>query len=126
MQDLEETALTLSSITLDHYKQYDIPGLLYVNTYRMLHNFYDVMVEAKHYIKIIEADKPLRIKKEISEIVKNTLGGKMVQKMKRQYVDCPVAGKRVPFLECYLCVSFIRRVRGQVHCAGIEYRVRHE
>lgn len=97
-----------------------------MNIYRILNNFYDVMVEAKYYVRVIDAGKPLRIRKEISEIVKNTLGGKIVQKMKREYVDCPLAGKQVPFLECYLCVSFIRRVKGEVHCAGIEYKIRHE
>ncbi len=97
-----------------------------MNTYRIHSNFYEVMVEAKYFVKVIDAGKPLRVKKEISEIVKNTVGGKMIQKMKKEYVDCPVAGKQVPFLECYLCVSFIRRVKGEVHCAGIEYKIRQE
>lgn len=84
------------------------------------------MVEAKYFVKVMDADKTLRVSREVSELVKNLVGGKMVQKMKKEYVDCPVAGKQVPFLECYLCVSFIRRVKGEVHCAGIEYKLKRE
>jgi hypothetical protein len=47
----------------------------------------------------------------------------MISRMKREYVECPVAGKEVAFLLCYNCVSFIRRVSGVVHCEGVEFRV---
>ncbi|MEM3741568.1 MAG: hypothetical protein QXU28_00650 [Nitrososphaerota archaeon] len=82
------------------------------------------MVDPRYIVKVVDAGKTLRVSKEISELVKNVVGGKMMQKMKREYVDCPVAAKQVPFLECYLCVSFIRRMRGEVHCAGIEFKIR--
>ncbi|MEN2974807.1 MAG: hypothetical protein ABDH32_04420 [Candidatus Caldarchaeales archaeon] len=82
------------------------------------------MVEAKYFVKIIEAKKSLKVSKEVSEIVKNAVGSKMVQRMKKEYVDCPVAKKQIPFIECFLCISFIRRVKGEVHCRGEEFRIR--
>lgn len=82
------------------------------------------MVEVKYLVKVMDAGKSLRVSKEVSEAVKNAIGGKMMQRMKKEYVDCPVAGKQIPFLECFLCVSYIRRVKGEVHCAGSEYKVR--
>ncbi len=82
------------------------------------------MVEVKYFVKVMDAGKSLRISKEVSEAVKNTIGGRMMQKLKKEYVDCPVAGRQIPFLECFLCVSYIRRVKGEVHCAGLEYKIR--
>lgn len=84
------------------------------------------MVEAKYFVKVVDAGKAQRISREVSELVKNLVGSKVMQKMKKEYVDCPVAGKQVPFPECYLCVSFIRRVKGEVHCAGIEFKIKQE
>ena len=42
----------------------------------------------------------------------------MIRKMKREYVECPLANRKVSFLECFTCVSFIRRIKGVVHCSG--------
>ncbi|MCS7125816.1 MAG: hypothetical protein NZ929_02765 [Aigarchaeota archaeon] len=82
------------------------------------------MVEAKYFVKVVEAGKPLKVSKEASEIVKTAVGGKMIQRMKKEYVDCPVAKRQIPFIECFLCVSFIRRVKGEVHCRGEEFKIR--
>ena len=38
--------------------------------------------------------------------------------MKKESVDCPVVKEEVGFLVCFLCPSFLRRVTGEVHCAG--------
>lgn len=45
-------------------------------------------------------------------------GKKMLRKMKKEAVDCPVSKETVPFIECLGCQSFIRRVKGRVHCRG--------
>ncbi len=44
----------------------------------------------------------------------------MLSRMKKEYVECPIAKDRVPFLICFVCPSFIRRVKGVVHCKGEE------
>jgi hypothetical protein len=39
--------------------------------------------------------------------------------MRREMVECPVLGGEVPFLQCYFCPNFVRRVKGVVHCRGL-------
>jgi len=68
--------------------------------------------------------RALRVDKDVVDDLKKSLSGKVVARMRREYVDCPVANEQVPFLLCYNCVSFIRRVQGIVDCEGVEYRVR--
>ena len=78
--------------------------------------------EPKHIIKVQKAEKPLRIPKEVSEALKGALGGKLLNR--KEYVECPVKGERVPFPQCFLCKSFIRRVRGYVYCSGEGYELK--
>jgi hypothetical protein len=75
-------------------------------------------------VVVQQGQKALRVDAAIVEQLKKTLSNKMITKMKKEYVDCPVAGQQVPFLLCYNCVSFIRRVQGIVDCEGKEYRVK--
>lgn len=82
------------------------------------------MAVPKYMVEVKKAEKPIRTRKEAVEAVKDAIGSKMMRKMKREYVDCPVAGKQVPFLECFACISFIRRIKGVVHCAGREFRLK--
>ncbi len=70
------------------------------------------------------ADKPFKIEKQALEAVKEVVKGKMLSRMKKEYVDCPLEGSPVAFLTCFVCVSHIRRVKGMVHCAGTERRTR--
>lgn len=59
---------------------------------------------------------------KIPEDLKKKLSGispKLLSKMKREAVDCPVLKKEVSFVECYVCPNFLRRVRGVVHCKGL-------
>jgi len=72
---------------------------------------YDVPVRAK--------DTAARIPKEVISRAKMGLSAKMMAAMKREFVDCPLAKEEVPFLYCFTCASYIRRVKGVVHCAGI-------
>ena len=77
------------------------------------------MRQPKYTVEVKTAKRALRVDKEIEEALKGSLSSKM----RREYVECPVAGKEVAFLLCYSCVSFIRRVSGVVHCEGVEFRV---
>jgi len=81
-------------------------------------------LETKYLVEVRQAEKPLKYDKEVTEAVKDVLKGKMIARMKKEYVDCPVVSEPVAFLTCFVCVSHIRRVRGVVHCAGLEKRIR--
>ncbi|RLI29221.1 MAG: hypothetical protein DRO46_02985 [Candidatus Hecatellales archaeon] len=75
-------------------------------------------MEARFKVEIKTLDKPARIPKEKLEEFKGVLSRGMINRMKREAVNCPVQGKTVPFLECFTCEKFIRRVKGEVHCKG--------
>ena len=76
------------------------------------------MRKTKYLVKVHEAKRAMKVDKEVEEAVKGALGRKMIRKMKREYVECPVANRKVSFLECFTCISFIRRIRGVVHCSS--------
>ncbi|MCS7117796.1 MAG: hypothetical protein NZ957_03320 [Thaumarchaeota archaeon] len=82
------------------------------------------MRETKFHVEVKVAPKALRIDRQLAEEMKGALSSKMISRMKREYVDCPVTGTQTPFLICYNCVSFIRRVSGVVQCEGKEQRLR--
>ncbi len=77
--------------------------------------------EAKFVVKVEKAEKPLRVEKEVSEVIK-TIGKRFLNR--REYVECPLKGEKVPFPRCFICKSFIRRVKGYVHCSGEEYCIK--
>lgn len=75
----------------------------------------------KYEVTIEKLDTPLRVDKELAKQVKETLGKvprKMLNEMEREAVQCPVLKQQVPFLQCYACRNFVRRVKGMVHCKG--------
>jgi len=78
------------------------------------------MSDWKYEVSVISLERAMRVPKALSEELKNLPSKKMLRKMKREAVDCPVRGKRVSFVECYLCPNFVRRVRGIVYCRGEE------
>ncbi len=84
------------------------------------------MREPRFYVEIKTAEKAFRVSRKVKDALKGAVSGKMMRRMSREYVECPVAGKIVPFLECFACVSFIRRVKGVVHCSGEGYRVKEQ
>lgn len=84
------------------------------------------MREAKHLVQVHTAARSLRVEPAIVESMKGAISAKNISRMKREYVECPVANQQVAFLLCFNCVSFIRRVEGKVHCEGREYRLRLE
>lgn len=71
-----------------------------------------------YQVKVILKDKPLKPSKEVLGELKGVVSGKMMARMKREVVNCPVLAREVPFLECFSCKNFIRRFKGEVHCAG--------
>ena len=72
----------------------------------------------KYVVKIREAANPKRIPKEVSAQLKGVASAKAVARMKKESVDCPVVNQEVGFLVCFACPSFVRRVTGEVNCAG--------
>jgi hypothetical protein len=76
--------------------------------------------DTKYLVEIVLLEKPLKYKKETLAGFKGVIGKKMISQMKRENILCPVLGNNVGFLFCYNCPSFLRRVRGVVHCAGGE------
>jgi len=69
-------------------------------------------------VKVMEAAKPKRVPKEVSTQLKGVASAKAMSRMKKESVDCPVVKGEVAFLVCFACPSFVRRVTGEVHCAG--------
>jgi hypothetical protein len=72
----------------------------------------------KFVVKIYAATKPKRIPKVVTEQLKGVASAKSMARMKKESVDCPVVNAEVGFLVCFACPSFVRRVKGEVNCAG--------
>ena len=85
----------------------------------------------KHLVKINQVEKAPKLtdeaKKELQSVGmmdgkgKLKLKGvspKMLKRMKQESVNCPVLGKEVAFVQCYVCRNFHSRVTGQVYCKG--------
>jgi hypothetical protein len=73
----------------------------------------------KYLVDIFTPPKAFPSPKESLEAVKGSVKGKMLARMKKDAVDCPVKLKSVSFLECFTCPNFNRRVRGKVGCKGL-------
>ncbi|MGQ9542699.1 MAG: hypothetical protein ACUVTM_01230 [Candidatus Bathyarchaeia archaeon] len=74
--------------------------------------------EVKHVVKIQPLMNRVSLEKEKVEALKGVVGGKMLARMKKESVECPVTLCVKPFVECFLCPNFIRRIKGEVHCMG--------
>jgi len=73
---------------------------------------------AKFQVNVFAPAKPRRVPKIVSEQLKGAASPKMMSRMKKESVDCPVVKKEVAFLVCFGCPSFVNRVSGVVGCAG--------
>lgn len=73
----------------------------------------------KYLVDIFAPPKAIPSSKESLEAIKGAVKGKMLAKMKKEAVDCPVKLKKVSFVECFTCPNFNRRVRGKVGCRGL-------
>ena len=74
--------------------------------------------KANHEIDINISEKRMKIPKEKVQALKGSVGGKMLAKMKKECVDCPVTLTTISFVECFSCEHFLRRLKGKVHCAA--------
>jgi hypothetical protein len=76
--------------------------------------------QPKYFVKVSQKEKAFNVPKEVTASLKGVVSGKMMSRMKHESVQCPVIKEEVPFLECFACESFIRRIKGEVHCAGLK------
>jgi len=77
--------------------------------------------ETKFKVKVYdypEGEKPKRVSKEVTKSLKGVVSTKKIGKLKKQAIHCPVLNEERNFVECFSCKSFIRRVMGEVDCAG--------
>jgi hypothetical protein len=73
----------------------------------------------KYMVDIFTPPKAVPNPKETLEAIKGAVKGKMLARMKKEAVDCPVKLKVVSFVECFTCPNYNRRVRGKVGCRGL-------
>jgi len=73
----------------------------------------------KYLVDILLPPKAIPSPKQALEAIKGAVKGKMLAKMKKEAVDCPVKLKTVSFVECFTCSNFNRRIRGKVGCKGL-------
>jgi hypothetical protein len=73
----------------------------------------------KYLVDIVVPPKAIPSPKDALESIKGSVKGKMLARMKKEAVDCPVKLKMVSFVECFTCPNFNRRVRGKVGCRGL-------
>ncbi|MDG6934605.1 MAG: hypothetical protein JRN68_07880 [Nitrososphaerota archaeon] len=76
------------------------------------------LTQARYQVPVYKTDKKYKIPKEITSQLKGAVSAKMISSMKIEAVDCPVAKTEIPFLACFVCPSFLNRVKGVVGCAG--------
>ncbi len=79
------------------------------------------VAETKFKVKVYdypEGQKPKRVAKEVTESLKGVVSTKKIGKLKKQAIHCPVLDEERNFVECFACKSHIRRVMGEVDCAG--------
>jgi hypothetical protein len=76
--------------------------------------------DTKYVVKVYPSTKPRKVPKVVSQELKGSAGAKAIARMKKESVDCPMVKGEVAFLVCFACPSFVRRVTGEVHCAGVQ------
>jgi hypothetical protein len=74
----------------------------------------------KFHVDIYAKEQAVKVPKEVTTQLKGVVSGKMMGRMKKEAVKCPMVNDEVTFLVCFTCPSFLRRVKGVVHCAGIQ------
>ncbi len=76
------------------------------------------MSEHRYIVEVRQVNRSMRVPREVVEEIRRAVGRKMISRMRREVVECPVTGKTTPFLICFTCKNFIRRVMGKVYCRG--------
>nr|ABZ08688.1 hypothetical protein ALOHA_HF4000APKG3K8ctg1g21 [uncultured marine crenarchaeote HF4000_APKG3K8] len=88
-------------------------------------------LQFKYEVEIKSVEKRQTLTKEVKEELKESgmmdekgklkisgVSGKMLKRMKQEFVDCPVLKKEVQFIPCFVCPNFLSRVTGKVLCKG--------
>ena len=88
-------------------------------------------LQFKYEVEIKSVEKRQTLTKEVKEELKESgmmdekgklkisgVSGKMLKRMKQEFVDCPVLKKEVQFVPCFVCPNFLSRVTGKVLCKG--------
>jgi hypothetical protein len=88
-------------------------------------------LQFKYEVEIKSVDERQTLTKEVKEELKESgmmdekgklkisgVSGKMLKRMKQEFVDCPVLKKEVQFVPCFVCPNFLSRVPGKVLCKG--------
>ena len=88
-------------------------------------------LQFKYEVEIKSVDKRQMLEKEVKEQLKESgmmdekgklkisgVSGKMLKRMKQEFVDCPVLKREVQFIPCFICPNFLSRVTGKVLCKG--------
>ena len=88
-------------------------------------------LQFKYEVEIKSVDERQVLTKEVKEELKESgmmdekgklkisgVSGKMLKRMKQEFVDCPVLKKEVQFIPCFICPNFLSRVTGKVLCKG--------
>ena len=76
------------------------------------------MPQAKFLVRVYSLEKRSKVPKEVLEELKGAVSGKMMARMKKEAIFCPVLNRERPFLECFVCPNFMSRIKGEVHCLG--------
>lgn len=85
----------------------------------------------RYLVTIKHVDKPIKVTDEAKSELQASgmmdnkgklkikgVSPKMLKRMKEEAVDCPVLGKEIGFLQCYVCRNFFSRPVGKVFCKG--------
>lgn len=88
-------------------------------------------LEHRYKVRIMSAEDRQKLPKEVKEELKASgmmdekgkiklkgVSPKMLKRMKQEYVECPVLGREVQFIPCFVCPNFQSRVTGEVLCKG--------
>ena len=88
-------------------------------------------LQFKYEVEIKSVDERQTLTKEVKEELKESgmmdekgklkisgVSGKMLKRMKQEFVDCPVLKKEVQFIPCFVRPNFQSRVTGKVLCKG--------
>lgn len=88
-------------------------------------------LEYKYEVTVQKRDKSMRFDAATKQALREAgmlsdknkfkisgISSKMLKTMKQEYVDCPVMGHEVQFVQCFACPNFQSRSNGVVLCRG--------
>lgn len=75
-------------------------------------------LSCRYRLEVKRVERAVRAPSGSVDALKGVVSGKMIARMKKEVVNCPVYGRTLAFLECFICPNFVRRLKGEVHCKG--------